>query len=94
MTVGWGFMRFTTPTDQQIYDRLSPDLKRQFDREKERRRQDNDAKFEQMMSIRNLDRPAWRTDVPKDVRSATTGTTGEAGQRIPVSPDPHALDRK
>ncbi|BFZ58530.1 hypothetical protein PYCC9005_005593 [Savitreella phatthalungensis] len=87
MAVGWAFMRFTTPNDAQIYDRLSPELKRQFDREKERRRQLADVQFQQMMGQRNLDRPAWRTDVPRDAPGSTSKQT------IPVSPDPHALEK-
>lgn len=76
-------MHFTTPTDEQIYERLSPELRRQFDREKKKRREDNDKSLQQVFDQRNLDRPAWRTDVPADVRQKTAG--GE--QKIPMSVD-------
>ena len=81
MGVGWSFMRFTTPTDEDIYQRLSPELRRQYDREKDSRRKANDASLQQVFDMRNLDRPAWRTDVPADLKKA-----GEK-QRIPLTLD-------
>lgn len=87
-------MRFTTPTDDQIYARLSPELKRQFDRERAKRREDNDRSFQQIMDQRNLDRPAWRTDVPSDVRERTAGgdqmvpMSVDSGEKVPVADRP------
>lgn len=82
-----GFMTLTTPTDEDIYARLSPELRRQFDREREKRRRDNDAALQQVFDQRNLDRPAWRTDVPDAMRQAKNGGEEKQKQRIPMSVD-------
>lgn len=82
-------MRFTTPTQEQIYERLSPELRRQFDREKKKRREDNDKSLQQMFDNRNLDRPAWRTDTPVEIRDKTAG----GDQMIPLSVDSNVPDK-
>ncbi|ORX33459.1 hypothetical protein BD324DRAFT_654169 [Kockovaella imperatae] len=40
VTGGWGIMRLATPTEEQFYAKLSPELKRQMD-EVRRRREGN-----------------------------------------------------
>lgn len=80
-----GFMRFTTPTQDQIYARLSPELRRQYDREHAVRRAQNDSALQQVFDQRNLDRPAWRTDA--------VGLDGEK-QQIPLSKDCDVPDEK
>lgn len=61
MSTGYAFMTLTTPSEEQLYASLSPDLKRQFDREREGMRKANDKRLESIMRDRNLDRPAWMT---------------------------------
>lgn len=82
-------MRYTTPTDDEIYARLSPELRRQFDRERKARRQENDRSLQQVFDQRNLDRPAWRTDVPQETRDATGGA-----QLLPLTLDADVPDGK
>lgn len=81
-------MVLTTPNDEQLLARLSPDLRRQFEREREARRRENDAALQQVFDQRNLNRPAWRTDVPKEIRQKGKNGDEEGGlQRLPLSVD-------
>lgn len=85
MTTGYGFMKLTTPTEAQIYERLSPALRKQFDNEKELRRSNNEMSLKQMFEQSKLDRPAWRTDIPNKmdlkIIPVAPGTDGSAGTK-------------
>ena len=61
MVTGYSFMRFTTPDQDQLYNQLSPELRRQFDRERAATRKLNDERLERMFKESKLDRPAWMT---------------------------------
>lgn len=89
MGTGYGFMSLTTPSQSQLYDSLSPELRRQFDREKEGRRRENDRQLAEIFERRNWDRPAWITGGVKGVVSGKEEVVEGKGGKLSDS----SLDR-
>jgi len=58
---GYGIMKFTTPTAEQLYDELAPDLKRQVDERREaRKRGELQQRAEQAVKDGSTG-PVWAT---------------------------------
>ncbi|KAK4684831.1 hypothetical protein P7C73_g5331, partial [Tremellales sp. Uapishka_1] len=68
MVGGWGVMRVTTPTEQQFYDALAPDLKKKVD-DIRRQREGGAALKETLANAGNSDKIVWA----EDLSATTTG---------------------
>ncbi|ORY86718.1 hypothetical protein BCR35DRAFT_302448 [Leucosporidium creatinivorum] len=67
--LGYGIMYLTTPTDQQFYDSLAPDLKRKVDENRalQRRGMEQREALERIKKSAELDKPVWAAEEGKKV---------------------------
>ncbi|GAA5822056.1 hypothetical protein JCM5353_006215 [Sporobolomyces roseus] len=68
-TLGYGIMAFTTPTEKEFYDALSPDLKKKVDEQRkltqgarDQLARDSQTRLEAIKAKANSDSPVWADD--------------------------------
>ncbi|CDZ97358.1 Cbp4 [Phaffia rhodozyma] len=61
IATGYGIMKLTTPTEEQLYSRLSPDLQRRVD-EKRAQKAEEEASRHIKTDIKSSSRIIWAAD--------------------------------
>ncbi|GAA5908407.1 hypothetical protein JCM5296_005923 [Sporobolomyces johnsonii] len=68
--VGYGIMALTTPTEQEFYDRLSPDLKKKVDEQRrlsagyrDQLAKESQQRLETITASAKNDAPVWADDM-------------------------------
>ncbi|GAA5841101.1 hypothetical protein JCM3766R1_006666 [Sporobolomyces carnicolor] len=68
-TLGYGIMAFTTPTEKEFYDALSPDLKKKVDEQRKLSQgardqlvKESQQRLDQIKLQANNDSPVWADD--------------------------------
>ncbi|GAA96429.1 uncharacterized protein L969DRAFT_94523 [Mixia osmundae IAM 14324] len=66
MGLGYAVMKLTTPTADQFYDRLAPDLKRKVDEQRALAAAENARKstLDKIKQSANEEKPIWAQDPP------------------------------
>lgn len=66
--IGFGYllMKYTTPSDDELIAKLSPELRAKYEEQKEAKREQNRLIYERIQREGYSDKPAWMNE-PKDL---------------------------
>ncbi|KAJ9072774.1 hypothetical protein DSO57_1023703 [Entomophthora muscae] len=91
---GYLLLKYTVPDEKQLYERLSPEQKKEVDKRRESKNADRAILLDFIKSNADSDRPAWDVQIPPHVQQAMDRLNQKpAPASYPRGPPPSAVPK-